>query len=310
VVLETNAIGTHSWTGPIGFTASGDSLVLTNITIAQSGTYAVTVTTAAGCVASDFVTITVNTSAVATASPDQGLCEGGSAQLVATGGTTYTWSPQAGLSDPSLANPVASPRDSTTYTVIVSNAALCPDTATVRIAVWRNPVANAGPDLWTLNNVPLVLQGSASGTDIQLTWRPATGLDNPSIPRPTTTLVANGFLQDITYQLEVRSGLGCGTAIDEMTVTVFENFRVPNTFTPNGDGFNDGWEIRLLQVFPNAVVEVYNTTGSLVFRSVGYPTPWDGRRQGKDLPAGTYYYTIDLKTEGLKKLAGYVTIIR
>jgi gliding motility-associated-like protein len=310
VILETNAGGTHAWTGPGGFTANQDSVVLADVNASQSGLYQVTVTTPAGCSASDALAMTVNTSAVASVSADQGICEGASVQLQAGGGNRFTWSPAEGLSDPSIANPVASPRDTTAYEVIVSNDVQCPDTAMVRIAVWRNPTANAGPDLWTVNNVPIVLQGNASGTDVWLSWRPATGLDNPSIPRPTATLVANGFLQEFTYQLEVVSSIGCGTALDEMTLTVFENFRVPNTFTPNGDGFNDSWEIRLLQVFPNAAVEVYNTAGTLVFRSIGYPTPWDGKRQGRDLPAGTYYYTIDLKTEGLKKLAGYVTILR
>jgi gliding motility-associated-like protein len=95
-----------------------------------------------------------------------------------------------------------------------------------------------------------------------------------------------------------------------MNVTVFETVKVPNTFTPNGDGYNDTWEIELLKIFPEAVVEVYNTTGSIVYRSVTYQQPWDGKHNGKMLPAGTYYYTIDLKVQNSKRLAGYVTIIR
>jgi gliding motility-associated-like protein len=310
VVLETNTAGSHVWTGPGGFSSTQQRLVFPDIRTDQAGLYAVTVTTDAGCVASDNVTLAVNTSAVATVSADQGICEGASVQLVAGGGNTFAWSPSTGLNDPTSATPLASPRDSITYQVIVSNDARCPDTATVRVAVWRNPTANAGPDLWTLNGIPVMLQGSSAGTGISIAWQPPTGLSDPASTTPTATLTANGFIQTFTYRLNVQSNLGCGTATDEMILTVFESFTIPNTFTPNGDGFNDTWEIRLLQAFPNAIVEVYNTAGSLVHRTVGYTTPWDGRRNGKELPSGTYYYTIDLKSPGLKKQVGYVTILR
>jgi gliding motility-associated-like protein len=56
-------------------------------------------------------------------------------------------------------------------------------------------------------------------------------------------------------------------------------------------------------------VEVYNTAGQLVFRSVGYNQPWDGTMNGRPLPAGTYYYVVDAKN-GRPKVAGYVTLIK
>jgi gliding motility-associated-like protein len=57
------------------------------------------------------------------------------------------------------------------------------------------------------------------------------------------------------------------------------------------------------------VVEVFNTQGKMLFRSIGYQTPWDGRHNGNALPAGTYYYVIDPRN-GRKKMAGYITILR
>ena len=56
---------------------------------------------------------------------DQTICFGASAQLFATGGATYTWSPTDGLSDPNISNPVASPQETTTYNVIVTAANGC-----------------------------------------------------------------------------------------------------------------------------------------------------------------------------------------
>jgi gliding motility-associated-like protein len=84
---------------------------------------------------------------------------------------------------------------------------------------------------------------------------------------------------------------------------------VPNTFTPNGDGINDVWNITALQNYPGCTVTVYTRYGTQVFRATGYPKPWDGTRNGKTLPVGTYYYLIDLKT-GKTPLSGFLAILR
>jgi len=84
---------------------------------------------------------------------------------------------------------------------------------------------------------------------------------------------------------------------------------IPNTFTPNGDGINDLWNITALQGYPTCTVNIYNRYGTLVYNSIGYPKAWDGNYNGSALPVGTYYYIIDLKN-GKKKLAGPITILR
>ena len=84
---------------------------------------------------------------------------------------------------------------------------------------------------------------------------------------------------------------------------------IPNTFTPNGDGINDLWDITALQAYPGCTISIYNRTGSLIYNSVNYPKPWDGTYNGQKLPVGTYYYLINLKN-GKKPLAGPITIIR
>jgi len=55
------------------------------------------------------------------AGDDEGICWGGSVQLNASGGTSYSWTPTTGLSDPNIANPVASPTTTTTYTVDIGS---------------------------------------------------------------------------------------------------------------------------------------------------------------------------------------------
>ena len=72
---------------------------------------------------------------------------------------------------------------------------------------------------------------------------------------------------------------------------------------------HDTWVIPYLDSYPGCTVEIVNRYGYLIYRSIGYPTPWDGKVNGRDVPMGTYYYVIDPKN-GRKKKAGYVDIIR
>jgi len=75
------------------------------------------------------------------------------------------------------------------------------------------------------------------------------------------------------------------------------------------NGVNETWTIKNLEVYPDCVVEVYASNGQLVFKSTGYKFSWDGKKNGSDLPSGTYYYVVYPKS-GRKEIAGYVTLIR
>lgn len=96
---------------------------------------------------------------VADAGIDNNLCAGSSVNLNATGGITYSWLPTTGLSNPNIANPVATPSSTTTYTVYVTDINGCtqPDDITVTVnAIPPAPVASS--------NSPVNLNG-----DVELT---------------------------------------------------------------------------------------------------------------------------------------------
>jgi gliding motility-associated-like protein len=84
---------------------------------------------------------------------------------------------------------------------------------------------------------------------------------------------------------------------------------IPNTFTPNGDGINDTWDIKFLDLFINCSVDIFTRWGQKVYTSTGYTIPWDGTYKGTQLPTGTYYYIINLQN-GMTPLSGFVAIIR
>lgn len=85
---------------------------------------------------------------------------------------------------------------------------------------------------------------------------------------------------------------------------------IPNGFTPNGDGVNDTWMIKGIELFPETTVEVYDRWGRRVFMSdKGYTKPWDGVFKNTRLPMDSYFYIINLHN-GSAAITGNVAIIR
>jgi len=303
--LNASAGVSWAWTGPNGFASALQNPVIDPVTDAASGTYYVTVTSASNCQVVAQVTVGVNAQPVAVASAASNeICEGSSTQLTASGGATYSWAPATGLSNANIANPIASPTETTTYTVTVSNTSACTSTVTVTINVLKKPVANAGADKHITQGQSVVLDGSAAGSNVSYYWAASDGSTVPGDIKPTVSP-----LEDITYTLHVLSNAGCGLeSTDEVFVRVYKKVTVPNTFTPNGDAINDTWEIGALDTYPEATTLVFNRYGAAVFSSLGYPKAWDGSYNGKQIPAGTYYYKIDLKNGNV--LSGWVLVVR
>jgi gliding motility-associated-like protein len=84
----------------------------------------------------------------------------------------------------------------------------------------------------------------------------------------------------------------------------------PNSFTPNGDGINDNWELNALAPYPNCTVNIYNRYGTAIFNSIGYGIPWDGKYKSANVPDGTYYYIINAHHNNVRVASGSVTVIR
>jgi gliding motility-associated-like protein len=85
---------------------------------------------------------------------------------------------------------------------------------------------------------------------------------------------------------------------------------ITNTFTPNGDGIHDRWIINNIELFPDAVIDVYDRNGRLVYHADGYKNDWDGTSGGKPLPVDSYFYVIDFHSDQMQPAKGTVTIIR
>ncbi len=166
-----------------------------------------------------------------------------------------------------------------------------------------DPNIDAGENLYIFPSESIELNGLTSGS---VSWLPDGSLSNASIlnpiatPSSTTTYILTSLINNCIYS-------------DDVTVIVQLELYIPNTITPNGDGYNDTWIISNISNYPGAKVTVYDRWGQRVFNVTGYTSSkrWDGTNHGLRLPSATYYYLIELRAGGNTQLYnGAITIIR
>ena len=305
LVLNATGGASYTWYGPSMSPTSQNPLVINNVTPENAGIYTVVAVSDSGCSAAPVqAKVKVVPKVVPGVSGDVAVCAGESTQLMATGGIYYRWTPSTGLDNDTIANPMATPLQTTTYTAHISNGGCADSSKTVTVTVNQNPVANAGSEIKLFEGQSARLNGSVTGDNITgYYWTPATFLSDPTSLNPTVTPT-----DDITYTLTVASST-CGASTSTVFVRVYKKITIPNTFSPNGDGINDYWNIDALFTYPESITRVFDRYGRQVFQSAGYSQPWDGTSNGKPLPAGTYYYIVDLKN-GQPKLSGWVLIAK
>ncbi|KAF0198146.1 MAG: hypothetical protein FD166_1497, partial [Bacteroidetes bacterium] len=114
----------------------------------SAGNYTILVRDPESCndPASASATIGSPTPLVANAGADVAICSGLTTQLNGSGGVLYSWSPATGLNNAGIANPIASPDVTTTYTLTVTNASgQCSSTDQVVVTVKPSPEVQVSP---------------------------------------------------------------------------------------------------------------------------------------------------------------------
>ncbi|MDN3656468.1 PKD domain-containing protein [Ferruginibacter paludis] len=280
----------YSWSPAIGL--SNASIASPAASPSVTTTYTVTVKDNIGCSSSAAQKITVVQPGKLTAGSNAAVCLGKSVQINVAGAAFYQWiNNTAGLSNTSISNPVASPLQTTSYTVTGTDEYKCfSDTAIIKIAVLALPTVSVAqvPDILLGTQIPL---NSTSSSDvITWNWMPADYLSCSDCPSPVSTPLAQK-----NYTLTVTNSNGCSASAEVILKLQCQENRVfiPAAFSPNGDGKNDVFNIRGISVVKHLIV--YNRWGAPVFerhnfiaseRSAG----WDGTFRGEPLPVGTYAY--------------------
>ena len=268
-------------------------------------TYTLTVTDSLGCTATDAVAIQEPEPITLTFSTTDptcgGTCDGSAIITNIAGGTSpYTYSWSSGQTSSTVIN------------------ALCPGTGSVTITDARdcdttiNFTLAQAPELEG-DIVPFSDCDAAGNLTATATVSPTSGTspytyswDDPALQ---STQTAIGLTIGQTYNVIVLDASGCRLDASTTIPIVLCELVIPNTFSPNDDGFNDTWIIENLINYTAAKLKVYNRWGDIVFTSTGYNKPWKGKSAGANLPAAVYYYVLEVP-ETKKNYAGQVTIVR
>ncbi|MGO4290323.1 MBG domain-containing protein, partial [Chitinophaga sp. RAB17] len=135
-------------------------------------------------------------------------------------------------------------------------------------------------------------------------WDPAAGLNDPR----TATPVARPEVTT-TYHVTITNNDGCSVT-EEITINVKEDYKLEatNILTPNGDGKNDLWVVKNIDMYPQNEVKIFDRAGRMVFHQRGYTNNWNGTVNGQRLAEGTYYYIIDLGNNK-PQFKGFITLI-
>jgi gliding motility-associated-like protein len=190
-------------------------------------------------------------------------------------------------------------------TLQVTDAGGCTARDSLYLSVYDLPVVDLGPDTVVCGDTGVDLDAGSEG--ISYNW--STGDMSQLIT------VFYGGEEEIWVQVEDEYGCVSSDTVLVHNCSVEFFFRdIPTAITPSdGNGLNDFWEISQLESFPQAVVEIFDRWGTLVWRSEpGYSSPWDGRNmRGGEVPMDSYHFVIDLNTGNKKDvITGIITVIR
>ncbi len=297
----------YSWTPVAGLNNSTIANPIT--TPEKTTTYTLTVTDDTGAVKTDEIIVTMNYIKYVSAGDDLSLCVTDSVFQIGgiynynNIGVAYSWSPGLTLNDSLLPQPTATINHDITYTLTATTSGCATQTDFVTISFIAVPPIDACATI-TINegeNTTLSVTGG-----FYYYWSPENTLTYPYTATPNAEPITTTLYQVVGSDPSKK----CFSS-DTVTVIVLqsENIVIYNTFTPNHDGNNDTWYIGNIYKFPNNIVEIYNRYGKLVYKKFQYNNTWDGKAYGDDLPAGTYFYNVDLG-DGKSLYHGTLTIIR
>jgi len=115
---------------------------------------------------------------------------------------------------------------------------------------------------------------------------------------------------ELTHFFRIKatnSGEGKVSWSNRVKADLEDGIEIPDVFTPNGDGFNDKWEIRNIRFHELERATIYNRHGQKVFECRNEFVPWDGRQKG-EIIQGVYFYELVFAGGSVKR--GQVTVLQ
>ena len=262
-----------------------DSVRFDGRTLTAAGTYVAELKTRFGCDSTVVLELFV-TDKVLLAADDAEICAGSSVTLQARGyNGPIRWAPAEGLSCVTCPNPVASPLETTVYTVSAADCSGRIATARAKVRV-RQPVQVKIVSKRKLRlGESTTLKAVADDPAARMSWREGNTVlcdacDEIEV-RPLITTV---------YEVQATNGSGCDDT-ERLTLIVedecsFADIEIPNIITPNDDGANDLFEIRYSGLKDIILLRIYNRWGEVVYETGDIDEFWDGTHRGIPLNPG------------------------
>ena len=231
---------------------------------------------------------------------------------------TYAWT-STGAGSQIGANPQMTFVNGGCYDVTLTatlNGCSNSTTSASLICVQNYPVANfyTSPGSFSQNNQTLSFINTSIGASGYI-WNFGDGsLSNEENPNH----YFQGITGDETITLLASTSMGCMDSISiEIPANLGEIYYIPNTFTPDGDKYNQVFKPVFTSGFSIDGFEmlIYNRWGELLFESHNPYAGWDGSYglEGLDCPSGTYSYKVNIKLQDKEEMLiimGHVNLLR
>jgi gliding motility-associated-like protein len=308
--------------GPYAYSWNNGSIQTSSSVIHPVSDSAFVVTVSDGCSPSvqDTVYIRVNPTPVATFTPRTYI--GCSPVVVHFGniyqvpaGSSFQWN----LDDNTLsssASPVHTYAEPGFYnvSVIITSPEGCTDADTVQqaVQVFGNPVAGFNQSAGTISEVASDVNFyDASSGAVTWFWDFGDGTTIYGAQNPSHHYSDTGTF--IVRQVVVNEGGCLDTITGIVRVEPESSIFIPNAFTPNGDGVNDGF-IAIGRNIIRYEMWIIDRWGREISHSVNFDSPWDGTyyHNGNPCQNDVYEYVIDAIDIRNKKTRyiGHVTLVR
>ena len=208
----TVTVNTSGGTAPFFYAINGGSFGSQSQFTVASGTDTITVVDDNKCLATATATVPLDTNLTLAMGSGATICQGISTPLSAnSNAASFTWTPTEGLSNAAIADPVADPATTTTYS-LTAVLGVCTQTGTETVTILPAPIPDAGPSDTICPGKSAQLEGSGG---VGYAWSPATYLSDPFVANPIVQQPA----RSITYSLTILGVNGC-TSVQPATTQV------------------------------------------------------------------------------------------
>jgi len=308
--VQGSGVGTWSKVSGPGnatFTPNANTSNAT-VTVTQFGAYDFAWTEVnSQCSSSDIIRVTFHDLPPVSAGADALICKGSSTQLNASGAGSFSWLPAGSLNNPFIPNPVASPSETTAYTVTLTDQWGCKNSDQVNVEVREQPVADAGPDQVLEFRFDTRLDAKSLEINQTGEWTILEGKGDISDKNDPDARVTNLGIENNRFVWTVSNG-ACPSSTDTVNIMV-HNLIIPTLITPNLDGNNDYFVIKGIETLGKSSLIIFNRWGAQVYQNENYDNSWDGTDEKKNqLQEDTYFYI--LRSEEGLTFKGYVIIRR